>query len=63
MEAKYLAASLGCGCINSQSFSVAPEQFQIVVVSIFAIEYVYHDVDKIEQNPACLFIASPAKLH
>ncbi len=46
---------------NRQSFSVSPEQFEVVVVTIFGVEDVDHDVNVVEQDPSGLFVAGPAE--
>jgi len=47
--------------VDSQSLCVSPEQFQVVVVSVFGVEDVDYDVDEVEQDPAALFVAGPAE--
>lgn len=47
--------------VNSQSASIAPEQFQIIVIPVFAVEDMYDDVDIIKQYPSGLFIAGSAE--
>lgn len=39
------------------SLSVAPEQFQIIVLAVFAIEDMDNHIYKIKQYPSSLFIA------
>ena len=47
--------------INRQSLRVSPEQLKVIIITIFGVEYMYDDVDEVEQYPSRLLVAGLAE--